>query len=364
MRPEMNSFPAFFNFTPENSTYSKIFTIHMKYFLILFSLLFILFSCKDGEEKTTKSEVNKEVKTDQLEELSDEIVESPNDPNLYIKRALIYRKRNLLDLGLKDVDRALSIDSTVSYFHSVKGDFFFAKGELRNARLSFENAIRFDDTNTEALVKLGEVNFYLRRYEEALDHINNALREDDQLAQAYFLKGYIFKELGDTVLAKSSFQTATEVNPSHFEAFMELGSLYSYENDPLAIDYFETALQINPKSAEAYYNKGMFLQSNGKIDQALQVYQAMVKADPNNFLGYYNMGYIYLTEYLEYETAQAYFDSVLMVKPAYVDALYNKGLCSEEMGRKGEAESIYRQVLDINPQHDLAARGLERVLYE
>lgn len=336
----------------------------MKYFVILTSLLFLVFACEERNESGEKAKTKEKVKKDQLEELSDDIVESPNDPNLYIKRALLYKKRNLLDLGLKDLERALSIDSTVSYFHSVKGDFFFAKGELRNARLAFEDAIRYDDTNTDALVKLGEVNFYLRRYEEALDHINNALREDDQLAQAYFLKGYIFKELGDTVLAKSSFQTATEVNPNHFEAFMELGSIYSYENDPLAVDYFETALQINPKSAEAYYNKGMFLQSNGKIDQALEVYQNMVQTDPNNFLGYYNMGYIYLTEYLEYETAQAYFDSVLMVKPAYVDALYNKGLCSEELGRIGEAESIYRQVLDIDPQHDLAARGLERVLYQ
>jgi len=336
----------------------------MKYFTILFAFVFLLSSCENNETITNQEETKKEVKNDPLENLSDEIVDSPNDPNLYIKRALIYKKKNLLDLGLKDVDRALSIDSTVSYFHSVKGDFFFAKGELRNARLSFEDAIRFDETNADALVKLGEVNFYLRRYEEALDYINSALREDDQLAQAYFLKGYVFKELGDTVLAKSSFQTATEVNPNHFEAFMELGGLYSFENDPLAIDYFETALQINPNSAEAYYNKGMFLQSNGKFEEAISVYQRMVNSDANNFLGYYNMGYIYLTEYLEYERAQAYFDSVLMIKPAYVDALYNKGLCSEEMGRKGEAESIYRQVLDIDPQHDLAARGLERVLYE
>jgi len=336
----------------------------MKYFTILFAFGFFLFSCDNNPKKKSQRQAVKEIKQDRLEELSDEIIESPNNPNLYIKRALIYKKKNLLDLGLKDVDRAMSIDSTVSYFHSVKGDFYFTKGELRNARLAFENAIRFDNTNTDALVKLGEVNFYLRRYEEALDHINNALRENDQLAQAYFLKGYIFKELGDTVLAKSSFQTATEVNPNHFEAFMELGSLYSYENDPLAIDYFETALQINPNSAEAYYNKGMFLQSNGQIEQALEVYTEMVKTDPNNFLGYYNMGYIYLTDYLEYETAQAYFDSVLMIKPAYVDALYNKGLCSEEMNRNGEAEAIYRKVLDIDPQHDLAAMGLERVLYQ
>ena len=330
-----------------------------------FVLLVLLAACDERhEEIKTQSVQNKKLEIDPVEELSDEIVESPNDPNLYIKRALIYKKKNLLDLGMKDVERAMAIDSTVSYFHSVMGDFYFAKGELRFARLEFEKAIQYDETNADALVKLGEVNFYLRRYEDALIYINDALREDDQLPQAYFLKGFIYKELGDTTLAKSSFQTATEVNPNHFEAYMELGNLYAYEKDPLAQDYFETAIQINPKSAEAYYNKGMYLQTTGKYDEALDVYRDMINSDKNNFLGYYNSGYIYLTEYLDYKTAQAYFDSVLMIKPAYVDALYNKGLCAEEMGKDGEAESIYRQVLDIDPQYDLAAKGLERVLYK
>ena len=303
------------------------------------------------------------VRVDLLETLSDEITESPNDPNLYIKRALIYKKRSLFDLALKDVDRALSIDSTVSYFITVKGDIYFSKGELRNARLAFKKATEFDETNTEALVKLGEINFYLRRYEEALDHINDALRQDDQLAQAYFLKGFVFKEIGDTALAKSSFQTATEVDPDHFEAYMELGSLYASQNDLLALDYFETALQINPNSAEAYYNKGMFLQGQAKYVEALEVYRDLINVDPNNVLGYYNSGYIHLTEYLEYEVAEAYFDSVLMIRPAFIDALYNKGLCAEELGRNSEAEDIYRRVLSVDPQYDLAARGLERLLY-
>ncbi|MFN2430458.1 MAG: tetratricopeptide repeat protein, partial [Cryomorphaceae bacterium] len=303
-----------------------------------------------------------EPEADVVEDLSDEIIESPNDPNLYIKRALEYQKRKLFELALKDVDRALSIDPTVSYFHAVKGEIYFMQGNLRDARLNLEKAVRYDETNTEALLKLGEVNFLLRRYDNAIETLDQALKVNENLAQAYFIKGFVFKELGDTTLSFSSFQTATEVNPEHYDAYIQLGNLSAQQGNPIAMEYLQTALEIKPNSAEALYNLGMFYQAGNKFDKAMEVYQRLIRADGQNFLGYYNTGYIHLTEFLEFEIAEAYFDSVLQVKPEYVDALYNKGLCAEEMGETDRAVSIYRSVMEQDPQNDAAARGLSRLL--
>lgn len=337
----------------------------MKFPILLFTLCFslLLFSCDQSPEETGKVEPEQSQTTkDAVAELSDEIVENPNDPNLYIKRALEYQKRKLFELALRDVERALSIDPTVSYFHAVKGEIYFMQGDLRDARLNLEKAIRYDETNTEALLKLGEVNFLLRRYENALDNLDQALKENSNLAQAYFIKGFVFKELGDTTLSLSSFQTATEVNPEHYDAYIQLGNLSAYRGDPIAIEYLQTALEIKPNSAEALYNLGMFYQAGNKFDKALEVYQRLIRAEGQNFLGYYNTGYIHLTEYLEFEIAEAYFDSVLQIKPEYADALYNKGLCAEEMGELERAENIYREVLNQDPQNSAAARGLSRLL--
>ncbi|MEM9052807.1 MAG: tetratricopeptide repeat protein [Bacteroidota bacterium] len=335
----------------------------MKNIVVPFLLLLLVSSCEEGSVNTEaiKKEVAK-APQDYIEQLSDKIVESPNNGNLYVKRALAYSERNLMELAIKDADRALSIDSTVSYFHQVKGEIYFLRGELRPARLSLERSIELDETNIEGLLKLGEVLFLLRRYNESLLTINTALRQDDQLAQAYFLKGYIYKETGDTTNALSSFQTALEVQPEFYEAYIELGTMNAYLGNPIALEYFNSALEIRPKSAEAFYNKGMFYQAGNKFDEARETYYQLLEADPNNVLAYYNLGYLYLTEYLVMDTAAAYFDTAATIRPDYIQAIYNRGLAYEEMGLNAEAENSYREALAIDPQYDRAALGLSRLL--
>lgn len=317
-------------------------------------------SAENSEKQISQSTVNQDV--DLIESLNDRIVAKPNDPNLYVKRAMAYRDRKMMQLAIRDAERALAIDSTVSYFHTVLGELEFQSGQLRDARFSLLKAVKYDETNTDALLKLAETNFLLRRYDEALVYTNDALRIDDKLAQGYFIKGFIYKELGDTTLAKSSFQTATEVNPEHYEAYMELGNIFAYQGDPLALEYFKTALEIKPKSAEALYNLGMFLQAGQKYEQAMEVYQELIDIDPNNFLGYYNAGYLNLTEFGAYETALAYFDTVLTIQPTYVDAMYNRGLCFEAMKQKQQAIDVYKNVLIFSPDYTKAAQGLNRLL--
>src|SRR5690554_5852593 len=330
-------------------------------FIALFAIS--LMSCDSGSKsdgKISQSGNNQEV--DFIESLNERIVAKPNDPNLYVKRAMAYRDRKMMQLAIRDAQRALAIDSTVSYFHSVLGELEFQSGQLRDARLSLEKAVKYDETNTDALLKLSETNYLLRRYDEALVYTNDALRIDDKLAQGYFIKGFIYKELGDTTLAKSSFQTATEVNPDHYEAYMELGNLSAYQGDPLALEYFRTALEIKPKSAEALYSLGMFFQAGGKFDEAIAVYRQLIETDPSNFLGYYNTGYLNLTEFGEYEIALAYFDTVLTLDPTYIDAMYNRGVCFEEMNEVEQAINVYKNILVIYPDYTLAAKGLSRLL--
>ncbi len=317
-----------------------------------------------GGDKARQQEAKKEATPvdERIADLSDRILEKPNNPNLYVSRALAYTDQDMYALALKDIDRALVIDSTVSFIHSSKGEIFFKMGDLRNARLSLERASLYDPENTEALLKLGEVNYLLRRYPEAIASIDQALRVNDRQAKGYFLKGFIFKELGDTSRSLSSFQTAVEVNPEFYEAYMELAHIQSYRGNPITLDYLNTALELRPESVEAYYHLGLFYQSVGDYDEATKAYRNMLKYDPKAYLGYYNLGYIYLTASTAYDTALAYFDSVLMVQPNVVDAAFNRGLCFEEMGKSEQAVDIYQEVLAADPQHTLAAMGLERLL--
>ncbi len=138
----------------------------MKIALNVLAICFCLLVATSCDEATTETKgtnstpkEKKEAPEDYIEQLSDQIIESPNNGNLYVKRALAYTERNLMELAVKDAERALSIDSTASYFHQVLGEVNFLKGDLRPARLSLEKAAELDPSNTEALLKLAEVYF-------------------------------------------------------------------------------------------------------------------------------------------------------------------------------------------------------------
>jgi tetratricopeptide (TPR) repeat protein len=331
--------------------------------IAIYILAAVLCACGPDGEKSANNKMPEESATaDPIESVSDKIIDDPNNPKLYLERAALYGDRQLFDLAKRDIERAMSIDSTSSYVLLATGDLYFKSNDLRDARLAFEKARKLNPTDTEAALKLGEVHFLLRRYTEALAAVNDALRVNDKLEKGYFLKGYIYKELGDTALSKSSFQTAIEVNPEYYEAFIQIGSLYAYEGNDLAVDYFNSAIEIRPGSVEPYYNKGMYLQNTGRVEKAMETYRKMIEVDPKSYLSYYNLGYLNLVAYENFEVAAAYFDTVLSIQPQYVDAIYNKGLCYEEMGDAALSESLYRSALEIDPQHTLSAQGLSRLL--
>ena len=119
------------------------------------------------------------------------------------------------------------------------------------------------------MLALAKVDVLLRSYEPALKRINEALRIDDRLDEAYFLKGRLYLETRDTVKAVSSFQTAAEVNPERYDAFIQLGLLYAEAQNDLALEYFRTARSLRPNSIEALYDEAIFLQETGSRYRAV-----------------------------------------------------------------------------------------------
>jgi len=81
--------------------------------------------------------------------------------------------------------------------------------------------------NTDGLLKLGELYFFVKQYENAFAKINQALKINENLAKAYYLKGNIYKEIGDTAKAISSLETAIEQDNKNYGAFLDLGLIYA-----------------------------------------------------------------------------------------------------------------------------------------
>lgn len=304
-----------------------------------------------------------------IEQLTERIIEAPGNKELYIERGLLHKEAANYEAAMNDFDRALVIDSTFSDAYYQRGNLHFRDQQFDKALADYQRCVAETPNHTDCLMRLGEMHVHLRNYKQAIETINEALRVDGQLPQAYYLKGRVYKETGDTVLAASSYQTAIEVEPDFYDAYIEVGLLYASAGSDLAIEYYKTATEIRPGSIEAWYNLAIFLQSTGFRDrsryrEALNIYDRISGLSPDNATAPYNKGFIHL-EYLQhYDSAALYFTEATELFPGYYQAHYNRGLALESLGKAEKALSAYNNALKIQPDYTPAAIAKGRVLGE
>lgn len=330
--------------------------------LIVVGLLFVLVSCNNKIKNpidSTKKPISDSLRIDSVTQL---IRKNPRNHELYSNRADIYLEIGNLARAINDLTIANRLDSLNPIYYIKLSDFYLqlGKSETINSLLLKGNTLI--PNNKEIVYRLGNLYFYIQDYKKAISYLNQATEIDPFYAPAFFTKGLVFIEIGNIPKAITSFQIAVEREPDYYDAYMQLGLLFAAKNDSIAVAYYNNALRIMPNSYEALYAKAMFYQQTKKLEQAIATYQYLLHEVSNQFpFVHFNLGYIEMTYYGEYERAIAYYDSALMSKPVFPDALCNRAFCFEKMGKKEEAHTDYLKALDQSPNYPLAIKGLNRL---
>ncbi len=329
---------------------------HFGAFLLLGAL--ILFGCSDTENGSLEH-MDAVVKTESS--INEDILNEPNNPQLYIDRAHVHITSGDFTSAFNDVRRAIEIDSTEANHFYELGALYYKVGRVGEAKFSLERAIRLDAKHTRAMLEMAEVYFVLTNHDRAMRLINDALRIDNQLEKAYFLKGLIYKEQGNSTLSKSSLQTVTELDPENVEAYNLLGMICAEEGDSLALEYYDTALSIDSTSREVLYNRAYYFQDRINPEKALIAYDDLLRHHPGTAVAYYNQGYIYNGLMSNPEAGVNSFTEAIRLNPRYYQAYTSRGVCLEELGRRDQAISDFEAALDIEPNFDPAIKGLNRL---
>lgn len=305
--------------------------------------------------------------TDSIGWFNDKVAAAPQLPEAYVARAQFHLRNDRTGEAMADYARAVGLDSTRIEDRHRLGEIRFGIQDFEGAVREWQGVLAVDDQHIPALLSLAEVDLLLRSYDAALVKINNALRNDERLEDAYFLKGRLYLETGDTATAASSFQTVVEVNPTRYDAYIQLGLLYAAAHDDLALEYFKTARSLKANSIEALYDEAIYLQEHGQTDQlryasALALYDRILTLDPTNASAAFNKGFVHLEYLNQYDSAAFWFDAAIERLPYYHQAHYNKGLALESMGRNEDALTAYDNALSFAPAYTPAALAKGRVI--
>jgi tetratricopeptide (TPR) repeat protein len=290
----------------------------------------------------------------------DMMVRSEPSAQNYLARAEYHLGERDLRKAQIDVDSAYILDDQNTDVLLTRGQVYYFMNQTRYSRDSWEECVSLDPEQWECHMSLAELYFVVRDYRNALTHLNAILAEDGRDETALFLKGNVYREIGDTAQAVLFMQQAVDVDPAYFDALDMLGVLYSQKGSPLCLDYFRRALEVRPNSPDVYYNMGTYYQSENAYNEAIESYLACIELDAGHAFAYYNLGYIHI-ELQVYSKGVEYFTGAVNSDELYYQAFYGRAYCYEILGDVQNAKKDYETALNINMEYTPAKEGLGRV---
>ena len=257
----------------------------MKYSLIILLLfIFSLTSCQNDNAAQENT----------IENLSIKLENDPQNIDLLEKRKTLYLQQNQTDKAIADLQQCINISPNDSKYYIELSDLFMKEGKVNNTLALLEKASKVDPNNSTVWVKVSEIYLLYKKYNEVIKFANKALEVDQYNDNAFFVKAYAFKEMGNTEAAINNFQECLKNNPNNYSANIELGAIYSQLNNDLAIISYNNAIAIDSSNISAFYNLGLFYQNNDKLNEAIGTYNTIIEMDSLFPYSYYNIGYIYL----------------------------------------------------------------------
>lgn len=331
------------------------------YIFFAFTFLLIGISCKQNNEKDSGIRKKSDLNNMSIAEITKLIRKEPQNASLYDLRSNLYLKKGVVDSAIHNLELAIAIDSFESSYYLKLSELYLRdKGQSEKTKELLEKCLRLFPKNVQANLYLANLHLYVRQYDKALKLLDRVRELDPYNPHQFFTKGIIFLEMGDTAKALANFQSTVEVEASYFEAHMELGRIFSYLGDSVAIQYYKNAINLVPESIDAHYSMAMFLQESGDFKRALDTYNKLIDIDSLFFPAYHNIGYMYMYK-KEFTKGIGFFNKAIDINPKYVQAYLHRGVCFEELKNYYQAKADFSYCLVLVENYELALQGLNRL---
>lgn len=181
-------------------------------------------------------------------------------------------------------------------------------GNYAEAMGALETYIAEQPEDAEAQFLLGLAYFNLGNYEEAREAFNESLNLDsDRAGAVHHNLGVLEYQAGNLEKAIEEFNTALETDPEDPDTHYQLGAAYLVKALPAnsnvpdeewlrkAQSQFQKALDLQPGKAEALVGLGNSYLLENRIDEAIEVLEQAVEENPQMPEALFALGRTYAT---------------------------------------------------------------------
>jgi tetratricopeptide (TPR) repeat protein len=235
-------------------------------------------------------------------------------------------------------------------------------GRLDEAVGHLEAALRLNPRYADAHNSIGVALKQMGRLDEASSHHEEAIRLKPDFAAAHNNLGAVryLQERFDQ--AEAHYRKALEVSPGYADARRNLGLVLARTGRPAeALDHFRAALDLSPDSAEAHANLGSLLFRLKRYPEAIPHLQDAVRLDPNHAAAHYELGNAFQEAGRLPEAIGAYQRALAFEENARAAVVHNDyGVALALHGRLDDAIAQFSEALKLQPDDVDARNNLQR----
>ena len=202
-------------------------------------------------------------------------------------------------------------DPNNGFIYQIIGKIYFSLGEMRNAILNFDKAIRLDPSCDQNYNFIAVSLSNIGDEDRAIKYLKESLITNGKKAQTYFNIGSLYKKKQIWDKALENLINSVSIKPYYPDAYNEIGKIFyelsEYEN---AIHSYKRAIKQKKNFDDAYHNLGNSYSAVGKYYDAISSYKFAFKINPKRNDSLHCIG---LTSYeiCDYNNGIKYFKELL-----------------------------------------------------
>jgi TolB-like protein/Flp pilus assembly protein TadD len=235
---------------------------------------------------------------------------------------------------------------------------------LENASGLFRKALEFDSTFANAYAKQALVFLKLNYWKDVfsagyldsvLTLVTRALYYDDELAEAYFVKGAYYDAKGEKYRAQAEYDKAIVLNPSDWKAYYGKAMLFVLDDPVQYLDYLYIALINNQNDAitpTILRRLGGKLLVTGHIEQAKNYFSKAFELDQDSAFYLSCLGGTE-SDQGNYEKSVEYFKRAYKNRDNYTEVIYRLAKNCLFTGRYKESLEYFREFATAVQYNDI-----------
>eukprot|EP00250_Pteridium_aquilinum_P028141 c36647_g1_i1 orf=92-2434(+) len=221
----------------------------------------------------------------------------------------------------------------------------------KDVELSYlaQETVAMDRLSPQAWCVMGNCFSLQKDHEAALKYFQRALQLDQYFTYAHTLCGHEYVAMEDFKEGISCYRQAIRIDPRHYNAWYGLGTIYfRQEKFEFAEYHFRQALRINNRSSVLLCYLGMALHALKNNEDALNLLEQAVIADPKNPLPKYQKANVLVSDE-RYEEALKELENLNEVAPRESSVFFLMGKIYKRLNMSEQAMHHFCIALDLKP---------------